>query len=211
MINYLKGILISKVEAGPFGCNIIIEVNNIGYLVLTNKKVVASLPNTGETVVIYTYLVHKEDTMYLCGFTAREDRDLFSILQSVSGIGTKVALLLLGEFGAQELISIVIRGDHKALSKTKGIGAKLAQRIILELKDKMTNWRDKIEPAQIQDKNFESDREKESFMETESVLMSLGYSRDEINQSLENAILNAQNKDDSEELLRFALQWLANH
>ena len=138
MINYLKGILISKVEDGPFGCNITVEVNNIGYLITTNKKVVSLLPEEGNIVTIYTSLIHREDSMSLCGFSTREDKDLFNILQSVSGIGVKVALLLLGELGAYNLVSAVISGDVKALSKTKGVGPKLAQRIILELKEKMT-------------------------------------------------------------------------
>ena len=209
MINYLKGILISKVE-NPLDFNITVEVNNIGYLVLTNKRVINSLPDTGEIVTIYTSLIHKEDSMYLCGFLSREERDLFNVLQSVSGVGTKVSLLMLGELGAHELISAVIRGDAKALSKTKGVGPKLAQRVILELKDKLTNWRDKIAPEIVASHEFESNEEKESFLETESVLLSLGYSREEIEESLQSSLLQAKNKNDSEELLRLALQWLAN-
>lgn len=209
MINYLKGILVSKVENSPSGCNIIIEVNNIGYLISTNKKVVSNLPDVGETVIIHTSLIHKEDAMYLCGFDTREDRDLFNILQSVSGIGTKVALALLGELGACELVSAVIRGEDKALSRTKGVGPKLAQRIILELKDKMTNWRDKVEYIQVSDRKFETSQDKESYVETESVLLSLGYSKNEIDESMEKALLKAKNKNDAEELLRLALQWLA--
>ncbi len=80
MISYLKGILISKVENSPSGCNIVVEVNNIGYGVLTSIRTINSLPDVGVEVIIHASLVHKEDTMYLCGFTTREDRDLFNIL-----------------------------------------------------------------------------------------------------------------------------------
>jgi len=210
MINYLKGILVSKVENGPSGSNITVEVNNIGYLVSTNKRVISFLPDLNENVMIFTSLIHKEDSMYLCGFNSRDDRDLFNILQSVSGIGTKVALLLLDEFSSYELVSAVIRGDDKALSRTKGVGPKLAQRIILELKDKMTNWRDKLRPSEIKSGNVDASETKESYMEAESVLYSLGYSRDEAQKGLEKALSQAQNKDNSEELLRHALHWLAN-
>lgn len=209
MINYLKGILVFKTES-PSDYNITVEVNNIGYMISTNKRVISSLPEIGEIVTVFTSLIHKEDTMYLCGFLTREERDLFNILQSVSGIGTKVALMLLGELGTHDLVSAVIRGDAKALSRTKGVGPKLAQRVILELKDKLTNWRETIEPEFIEAHKFESHEAKESFLETESVLLSLGYSRDEIEESLERSISKAQNKNDPEELLRLSLHWLAN-
>jgi holliday junction DNA helicase RuvA len=207
MINYLKGILVSKSENANY--NVTVEVNNIGYSILTNKRNVSALPEIGENITFYTSLIHREDTMYLCGFLNREERDLFNILQSVSGIGTKVALLLL-EIGAHELVSAVIRGDDKALSKAKGVGPKLAQRMILELKDKMTNWHDTIDPSQIQSRNFDSEEEEESILETESVLLSLGYSSNEIREGLEAIMPGAVNKSNPEELLRLTLQWLAN-
>ncbi len=208
MINYLKGILVSKVEDGPFGCNITVEVNNIGYFIVTNKKVVSILPEEGNQVVIYTSMIHREDSMSLCGFNTREDRDLFNILISVSGIGTKVALLLLGEFGAYSLVSAVISGDAKLLSKAKGVGPKLAQRIILELKDKMTNWREKVSlnPSEIIKKD--NIQITESYIEAETVLLSLGYTKKESEESLKTILSSAQNKNDSEELLRLSLQWL---
>lgn len=209
MISYLKGILASKAENSPSGTHIIVEVNDIGYFVLTNKKVITSLPDVGETVKIYTSLVHREDVMYLCGFDTREDRDLFNILQSVSGIGTKVALMLLGELGAYELVSSVIRDDAKSLTRTKGVGPKLAQRLILELKDKMANWRDQSDYIPEEIEKIKKIENKESYLEAESVILSLGYSRIEANESLDKALLQAQDKDNSEELLRLALQWLA--
>lgn len=210
MINYLKGILVSKVEDGPFGCNITVEVNNIGYLVVTNKKVVSLLPEEGNIVTIYTSLIHREDNMSLCGFNTREDRDLFNILQSVSGIGVKVALMLLGELGAYNLVNAVISSDAKALSRTKGVGPKLAQRIILELKDKMTNWREKVvlKPSEIA--KTEDAEVSESYIEAETVLLSLGYTKKESAEGLKKALSSASNKDNSEELLRIALQWLVS-
>lgn len=211
MINYLKGILVSKVENSPSGCNITVEVNNIGYLIQTYKRVIDSLPDVGEMVKVFTSLIHKEDAMYLCGFNNREDRDLFNILQSVSGIGVKVALMLLDELGAHGLVSAVIKEDSKAISRTKGVGPKLAQRIILELKDKMTNWRDKVEFIAPSTAKTEQKVEKESYLETESVLLSLGFTKEEAAQSLEIALSKAENANNSEELLRIALQWLSNN
>ena len=211
MINYLKGIIVSKIENGPSGCSITVEVSNIGYLVFTNKRVIDSISDVGNSIKIYTSLIHREDAMSLCGFSTREDRDLFNILLSVSGVGTKVALLLLDELDAYKLVSAVIREDSKALSRTKGVGPKVAQRIILELKDKLINWREKIEPTPEHAGKFDTEKDKQSYLEAESVLLSLGYSKDETNKSLEKALSIVENKDDAEELLKNALKWLSNN
>lgn len=211
MINYLKGILVSKTENSSAGCSITVEVNNIGYLVFTNRRVINSISDAGSSIKIYTSLIHREDAMSLCGFNTREDRDLFNILLSVSGVGTKVALLLLDELDAYKLVSAVIREDSKALSRTKGVGPKVAQRIILELKDKLINWREKIEPSPEHAGKFDTEKDKQGYLEAESVLLSLGYSKDETSKSLEKALSVAENKDDAEELLKNALKWLSNN
>jgi len=202
MINYLKGQLISKVEASPTGCHITVEVNNIGYFLLTNKRVIASLPIEGETVTIYTSLIHREDAMLLCGFSSREERDLFNLLNSVSGVGTKVALTILGELSAYGLVNAVISGDDKAISKAKGVGPKLAGKIILELKDKMTGWRDKLPVSKEEEAAKKASPEAE---EAETVLLSLGYTKQEACEALKKA----GSSNDTEEIVRIALQWLA--
>ncbi len=209
MINYLKGQLVSKVEDSPTGCNLTIEVNNIGYFILTNKRVISNLPSEGETVTIYTSLVHREDAMFLCGFNTREDRDLFLILNSVSGIGTKVALTIMGELGAYNLVNAVISDDDRAISRAKGVGTKLARKVILELKDKMINWRDKVSVECARITQAEDLESTECCMEAESVLLSLGYTKKEVTNALKQAISSVEKRDDAEEILRKALQWLA--
>ena len=210
MINYLKGKLVSKVQDSPTGCNITVEVNNIGYLILTNKRVVSVLPEEGEKVTIYTTLIHREDAMHLCGFNTREDRDLFNILNSVSGIGMKVALTILGELGAYNLVNAVLNDNDKAISRAKGVGPKLAKKVILELNDKMTNWRDKMSLDSVdRDKTGEIEVT-ESYLEAETVLLSLGYSKKEVSVGIKNSISRVENQKDSEAILRAALQWLAD-
>lgn len=209
MINYLKGQLVSKVEDSPTGCNITVEVNNIGYFVLTNKRVINNLPSEGENVIIYTALIHREDAMFLCGFNTREDRDLFVILNSVSGIGTKVALTIMGEMSAYNLVNAVISDNDKAISKAKGVGTKLARKVILELKDKMMNWRDKVSAECPVTNQGDGMQTAENCVEAESVLLSLGYTRKEVAQALKKAISSTESPDDVEEILRKALQWLS--
>lgn len=206
MYNYLKGQLVSKVEASPTGCHITVDVNNIGYLIQTNTRTITELPDEGEIVTVYVSLIHREDALFLCGFSAREDRDLFNLLTTVSGVGTKVALAIMGEFSAHELVDAVLCGDDRAISRTKGVGPKLAQKIIIELKDKMTGWRDKVAVKSVAGAKGNASVEAE---EAESVLISLGYTKKEIQDSMGIALSRAQDKKDAEELIRIALQWLA--
>lgn len=202
MYDYIKGKLISKNFP-----NIVIECNNIGYSILSNSRVIGALGDIGEDVKIYTKLLHKEDFMGLCGFLNKEDRVIFDILTTVSGVGTKVGLTLLDEFSATELIGAVIEGDFKQISRAKGIGPKLAQKIILELKDKLTSTQttamfvaSKAPTGVVSQNNIE---------EVQTILSSLGYTHNEIVQAMDIALKNTV-KDDSQELLRISLGIISN-
>ena len=134
MFDYIKGELVFKGDD-----SVVVENNGIGYLIKTNQRTISLLNEINSTVKIYTKLVHKEDSMTLVGFKQKEDRVIFDVLTSVSGIGTKVALVLLDEFSGSELIDYVINEDFKSISRAKGVGVKLAQKIIIELKGKLTS------------------------------------------------------------------------
>ena len=147
--------------------------------------------------------------MILCGFLNREDRDIFNILLSVSGVGMKVALVLLDEFSGYDLISAVIRGDFKELSRAKGVGSKLAQKIILELKDKLINWQ-KSSPVDVSDiSSTQREMSEESLSEAQAVLLSLGYSVAEAKGAIKMACQSVTKSDSSEEILKEALRYLA--
>ena len=133
MFDYIKGELVFKGDN-----SVVVENNGIGYLITTNQRTISLLDDINSAVKIYTKLVHKEDSMTLVGFKQKEDRVIFDVLTSVSGIGTKVALVLLDEFSGSELIDYVITEDYKSISRAKGVGTKLAQKIIIELKGKLT-------------------------------------------------------------------------
>lgn len=207
MFDYIKGKLVSK-QLNAKGSFIIVESNNIGYLINTTGRNLSIAGDDGADVKIYTTLIHREDAMILCGFLNKEDRDIFNILLTVSGVGMKVALVLLDEFSGYDLISAVIRGDFKELSRAKGVGPKLAQKIILELKDKLINWQ-KDAPIDISDITIESkDVSDDVLSEAQAVLLSLGYSVQEAKKSLKLACQTAQ-KQTSEEILKEALHYLA--
>ena len=204
MFDYIKGTLISKNH--PYA---VIENNGIGYSIFCNARTLGLLGDVNKETKIYTKLIHKEDSMTLCGFCHREDRTIFDILTSVSGIGTKVAMCLLDEFSGSELIGAVIEEDYKLISRTKGVGAKMAQKIILELKDKLTSLNVSSEITAEKINTISNNISKETILEVQSVLQSLGYSQQEYKGALEISAKNSK-KDDSQEILRQTLQILSN-
>ena len=205
MISYLKGILVSK-NITTTGCKVVVDVNNIGYEVLINKKTYRELPEINSEITIFTTLLHKEDAMFLCGFLSIQERETFNVLQTVSGIGMKAALLIL-ELPLNEIISAVISENEKAICQIKGIGPKLAKRLILELKDKMMTLKDELS-IQITEntcKNIDFTDFSQGFAEAQAVLNSLGYTCDEINMGLEAVLTKVTDKNDTQEILQKAL------
>ena len=208
MYDYLKGTIVSKQINSYRGSHIVIEVNNIGYLVLTGKSTIERLTDINDEVRIYVSLSHKEDSMSLTGFITKEERDIFNILQSVSGIGVKLALLILDEFSIAELIDIMIREDFKELSRAKGVGAKVAQKIILELKDKLINWSN-VTPVDVQDIEVSKEVEQESIIEVQSVLVSLGYSANEAKGAIKEVLNYKKDITKTEDILKYSLEYLS--
>ena len=203
MFEYLKGILIDKIYTQT-GFYLVLEVSGIGYRLEVPEIDYSNIPDINSEIKVYTSLIHKEDTMFLCGFLHKETRDIFKILTSVSGVGTKMALALLGKFDACNLISIVINENYKELTLAKGVGTKLAQKIILELRDKLIKAN--ITPTvKLNDSIEETQATKDTF----SVLQSLGYEYEEIKSSISIVTSRLSNPDDSEELLRECLKHLS--
>jgi len=201
MFDYFKGILVDK--QFPY-CTV--EVADIGYQFLVNERTIQSIGEINSEIKIYSKLIHKEDSMLLCGFLNKQDRIIFDILTSVSGIGTKAAMALLNEFETNELINAVINEDFKLISRTKGIGAKMAQKIVLELKDKLTKM--DIEVNLITAKSNNSLISNDTINQTVTILQSLGYNQNEYQIPLETALERIQ-KDDAQELLKEVLKILS--
>ncbi len=132
MIAFLRGTLHSVSESGA-----IIEVNGVGYEVTMPLLDINKLPKAGSEVMIYTYLYVHEDILALFGFFDRESIKYFKMLIGVSGVGPKAAIALLSALSPSDLALAIISSDAKAIGKAKGIGPKMAQRIVLELKSKV--------------------------------------------------------------------------
>lgn len=200
MYSYIKGTLAEIAEG-----YIVIDNHGIGYQIQTSANSIDELPPLGAEVKIYTYLHVKEDGMALFGFPAKETLQIFQLLLRVNGIGPKGALGILAALSVEELRFAVLAGDVKAISKAPGIGAKSAQRIILELKDKL-NIEDLYTEMQT---GPNSAPEKGSSARNEAVqaLVALGYSSSEALSAITKA--EVSQKADVEDILKAALKAMA--
>jgi Holliday junction DNA helicase RuvA len=133
MFSYLKGELTEI-----YTDHIVVETGGIGYMLVISGQAMTELPSVGSDIKVYTYLYLREDILMLYGFLDRDELDVFKLLIGVSGIGPKGAIGILSALTPDDLRFAVLSGDAKAISKAPGIGAKTAQRVVLELKDKLS-------------------------------------------------------------------------
>ena len=163
MFEYISGKLAYKMEG-----YVIVDVNGIGYKIFMSKISIDKLGNIGENVKIHTYLKVREDDMSLFGFITYEELSMFELLISVSGVGAKTAISMLACIEPSKFALAVITNDIKTLTKIPGVGAKSAQRIVLELKDKL-----KTEIAINESNDSEVTKEVEKDMELEDAISAL--------------------------------------
>ncbi|MFQ9934665.1 MAG: Holliday junction branch migration protein RuvA [Lachnospiraceae bacterium] len=198
MYGYIKGI-IEDID----GERVIIENNGIGYNVFVSSRVMASIGYTGREIKLYTYLSVKEDSMTLFGFLSKDELSLFKMLIMVSGIGPKGAMGILGALNPEDLRFAIMSGDVKAISQSPGIGAKTAQKVILELKDK-------IKPddfIQIQSQHSEGVTQisnNDIIAEAAMALTSLGYGQTEALRAIK--LCDTDSIGTVEELIKAALK-----
>jgi holliday junction DNA helicase RuvA len=207
MIGYLKGHLAALQRSSSPRSFITLDVNAIGYDIQIPTRMLQILPEMGASLQIFTHLQVREDQWILFGFGSTAERDLFRQLISVSGIGPQLGLALLDTFGLQDLIQAIVSSNTKLLSKTPGVGAKTAERIALELRTKLAEWREQAglmtaplpgPAAEIQ-------------AEVEMTLLALGYSTREVIEALtavgqKTALSKSANTDD---WIREAIAWLS--
>lgn len=179
MFTYIKGTLEIKTTG-----YVVVEANGIGYKIFMSEPSIEKLGEIGEKVKIYTYLRirSQEDEISLFGFNTDEELRMFELLITVSGVGAKSALAILANISPSSFALAVITDDILKLKALPGIGAKTAQRLILELKDKLKDTEVKnSENAELK----ESIEDDEKISEAVSALQVLGYSRKEISKALE--------------------------
>lgn len=181
---------------------LVLLAGGVGYQLNCSMNTLQAAPALGETMRCYTYLNVREDAMELYGFATKEEKGLFLSLTGVSGVGAKTALALLGSMPIRELSLAILLGDVAALSRAPGIGKKTAQRIALELKDKISQADVNAAGAPVAAAVSVTDNAAEAL----EALIALGYTSGEARNAL------AQVKDQSdkpEELIRLALRTMA--
>ncbi len=201
MFAYIKGRL--EFKGSDY---IIIETGGIGYRIHTSLSTIEAVGSVGNETRVYTYLYVREDIINLYGFATPEELGMFQLLLSVSGIGPKVALSILSSISPSKFGLAVITDDVKTLVKAQGVGAKMAQRIILELKDKMEKS-PLVDVTKIDSAGQESQAgEPSRISDAVSALMVLGYSAAEA----KRAVASVYSDDlDLETIIRYALKQLA--
>lgn len=156
--------------------NVVIDVGGVGYCCNTTNKTLAQLQGVSSEVVLYTYMAVREDSVDLYGFYDTLELDFFKKLISVSGIGPKIGLSILSDFTPDQLALLITTGDAKTLSKANGLGPKSAQRVVLELKDKISG--DMLSTSSV-DINFGANNTSTSAGEAIEALVSIGFTPQE--------------------------------
>lgn len=200
MYAYIKGTFVSA-----RGDDIVVENNGIGYKIYMPLLLQGRVGHVGDDVCVYTYHYVREDAMALFGFPSPEDHDMFVLLLSVSGIGPKTAIAVVETLQPSELAMAVLSGDVKKISTVKGLGKKSAERIVLELKDKLKGF-DVSEASSCEADIVVSDAGKSDLEDCVSALVVLGYPSSEANKAARAAYEDGISVD---QLIRKSLRLLA--
>ena len=164
---------------------VVIELNNIGYRIFTSGNTMSNMPKVGDEVLLYLEQIVREDFIGLYGFTTKEELEMFKLLLSINGVGAKAALSLLSISTVNNLKYAIMMGDEKHITRAPGIGKKTAQRIILELKDKLKPDELTSEEEQLIEGINDNSDYSFNIYETLSDLMALGYTEKEAQKALE--------------------------
>lgn len=199
MYEYIKGIFV--------GINkdyIVVDNNGMGYKIYTSGSTMANMPKTNEYALLYIKQIVREDFIGLYGFLTKDEIDMFSLVISINGVGSKAGLSLLSICSVTNLKYAIVSGDEKTLIRAPGIGKKIAQRIILELREKIHIEQSSINNlSQISGSDLIEDRK---LIEVLGALISLGYSEKEAEKALKDI-----NKEQSlENMIKDCLKYLMN-
>ncbi len=206
MIGRLQGQLIDTTAP-----EVLIDVNGVGYEVLVPMTTLYELPPLGQEVTLLTHLAVSENAQTLYGFYSKKDRELFRTLIKVSGVGPKMALAILSGMDSDQLVNCVMQDNVSALVKVPGVGKKTAERLIIELRDKLKNWQ--VQNAPLAEMEAASQPQaaevgtSDIVAEAESALVSLGYKPTEASKVVAR-VLKESSVSRSEELIRLSLRSL---
>ena len=196
MYAHIEGIVAEKDQD-----SIVLDAGGVGYLLNVSGATLSMAPAVGERMKLYCVLNVREDAMELCGFYCREEKRMYERLRSVSGVGSRTALQILSALSVRDLSIALVSGDAAALTRVPGIGKKTAQRLVLELKDKVDDAQLTAQAASISPKVNAKGPEAEAI----AALVSLGYSSAEAAKAVSQV---ADQTQEADKLIFLALRGL---
>src|SRR5438309_1473184 len=204
MIGKLKGLIDSYGED-----SVIVDVNGVGYQVHCSARTLQELPGTGQPATLSIETHVREDQIRLFGFLSDIEREWFRLLQTVQGVGAKVALAVLGTLKPSELASAIAMRDRATVARTPGVGPKVAERIVTELKDKAPAFAS-VDPALVHLSGaIDNDRAPRPVTDAISALVNLGYGQPQAAAAIASASRSAGENAETAQLIRLGLKELA--
>lgn len=207
MIGFLQGHVVNLQQTSTSRIVLTLAVNQVGYDLQVPGRLRQHIPPDHELMQIFTHLQVREDQLVLFGFATVAERDLFRQLIAVSGIGPQLALTLIDTLGLQDLVQAIVNSNTKLLATTPGVGPKTAERIALELRSKLSEWRDQAGLKTLPNAGpIDSIQE-----DVEMTLLALGYTSQEVMRALQaigQQTALAKNTD-TEAWIREAIAWLS--
>lgn len=194
MIGRLKGLLLEKQPPA-----ILIDVQGVGYELEASMSTFYNLPECGETIILHTHMVVREDAQLLYGFISLAERLMFRTLIKISGVGPKLALTILSGMSAEDFSRCILEGDSKALTQLPGVGKKTAERLVVELKDRI----EKDDSIKLHGAPEKIERQANPVNDAVSALISLGYKAQQASQMIRSIEVDGKS---TEEIIRTALQ-----
>lgn len=201
MIGQITGILVDKTPP-----EILLNVGGVSYEIQVPMNTLFQLPELGKELTLHTHFVVREDAQLLYGFIASKDKSLFRALIKVNGVGPKMALAILSGMEADDFVRTVRNDDVAALVKMPGVGKKTAERLIIEMRDRLAEWGDASGSTSAAVKGAASSNGNIMSQEAESALVGLGYKPQQAARAIDRILKDNPDLADSETLIRHALK-----
>lgn len=198
MIGQIRGIILEKQPP-----QLLVDVHGVGYEIDAPMSTFYQLPDVGQEVTILTHFVVREDAQLLYGFYTRDERNLFKTLLKVNGVGPRLALTILSSTATDEFVRLVLSNDTASLVRLPGIGKKTAERLVIEMRDKLSDWASHTPATDSIAKIKINHARHQTLQDAISALISLGYKQQEANRTVTKI---DDGSATSEELIRRALR-----
>jgi Holliday junction DNA helicase RuvA len=197
MIGRIKGVLIAKQAT-----ELLVDVNGVGYEIQSPMSTIYQLPELGQPVLLHTHFVVREDAQLLYGFAELAERSMFRALIKVNGVGPKLALTILSGIEPDDFVRCVRDADTVALVRLPGVGKKTAERLLVEMKDRLKDWQ--VDTINVDAGGVTVVSASSILNDAESALVALGYKPQEASKAI--ATVNNSDIASSEQLIRLALK-----